>query len=654
MSCILNNQPRFSSFSTASSTNTATSSTNNDYYQPQHQHQKQSTKTSQLPKTAAQIIQQRRPLKSNVQFCLKNPNEYLKKVVQGGKLDNIEKIVREIYQKASPDIKLHREIFHELLSAYTRRNSSKHIAISAFHIMQQMEQFYEAGRLDQPPNHQVYSLCLKALAKASHPEKAVRAEWILEDMEFKAKRGREELRPQYACFKSVIEAWADCSNPQKAEEVLVRMYRSFEEGNDSARPELEVFLTVMRAWSKEPLEQNAGERLEAILYHMEELARTTVIDVKPDKTAYCTVLNTWAKTGRIDRVEALIQQMEQRYKSGDASMKPDDKCYNIRLEALAKSLSEGPKAELALSSSLSEDSSSESDTTSLRYAIHGCAKAGDPVQAEEILNSMYDSYIADEPSVKATVEDLEAILQAWGRFKAPIASIRGEQLLLKMKEYYQAGFLERRPTMNCYFLVMKSFAKCGNAKKTEEIFQKMYRAYREGDKDAKPDRECFNLLLKTWAMSGFPHAGKQAEGFLELMIALHKAGDLDNDNAPNEASFHHVITAWAGSSGNPARAEAVLERVCKLCAATDSSGKAPALKLSIRPFEIVMGSWIRSSSYSAGEKADRLLKRINELQAMGLLPISSTDAVQDLWLQCWQNSGHPRTTERVEAIRQGW
>ena len=83
---------------------------------------------------------------------------------------------------------------------------------------------------------------------------------------------------------------------------------------------------------------------------------------------------------------------------------------------------------------------------------------------------------------------------------------------------------------------------------------------------------------------------------------------------PNTISFNSVISAWAksGERGAAQRAESILKRMQELHEAGN-----PDVKPNTISFNSVISAWANSGERGAAERAEAILKRMQELHEAG-------------------------------------
>jgi pentatricopeptide repeat protein len=105
--------------------------------------------------------------------------------------------------------------------------------------------------------------------------------------------------------------------------------------------------------------------------------------------------------------------------------------------------------------------------------------------------------------------------------------LRGQKILLDMREESASGDLCKRPNRISYNTVMDGWAQKGNYERVSEILRLMYDDYTKGNADAKPDLMCYNALLLAHLRSKDRDSWTRAAMLVEHMKKISNEGVLD-------------------------------------------------------------------------------------------------------------------------------
>jgi pentatricopeptide repeat protein len=205
------------------------------------------------------------------------------------------------------------------------------------------------------------------------------------------------------------------------------------------------------------------------------------------------------------------------------------------------------------------------DVIAYSTIIHACAKAGEPVRAEEVLKRMEAGGV--EPNTICFNEVINAFAENGN--------------LLKAEQYFEA--IQQRnlpPSTSTYNSILKACVKSGDVAQAEAWFQKMVSSGLEG---VELDATTFGTLMNAWKdtdpmktdqwlQAARSHGVKLNVVHYSTAIHAHaKVGALDKAEGlleqaladgiePNTMCYNNVISACAAAS-QPGRAEEVLGKM---------------------------------------------------------------------------------------------
>lgn len=154
------------------------------------------------------------------------------------------------------------------------------------------------------------------------------------------------------------------------------------------------------------------------------------------------------------------------------------------------------------------------------------------------------------------------------------------------------------------FMLAKSH-KRGAAKRAENLLREAIEWYPPSDEKIGISIDSFNVVLTAWAKSRLDYGPERAE---KLMFLMDEVG-----MKPNVSSFTSLLDAYAQKTDweSVSQSERIFNRVLDLYLQGDET-----FEPSIVSWTVVMSAWSRLASKNfkgAGEKADRLLRRMEKL-----------------------------------------
>jgi hypothetical protein len=141
------------------------------------------------------------------------------------------------------------------------------------------------------------------------------------------------------------------------------------------------------------------------------------------------------------------------------------------------------------------------------------------------------------------------------------------------------------------------------------------------------------------AVSGKKDAGKQAERLLNVLIESYKKGK--GKVIPDRSSFNTVIKAYARTPANTKNGKHAAKdarRILSMMEDAASSGLGGIAK-DIEPDKVsctsILTAWANSGERDAGEKAEQLLQRMEDMYSRGNLGIKPDTVTYNAVIKVW-------------------
>ena len=297
----------------------------------------------------------------------------------------------------------------------------------------------------------------------------------------------------------------------------------------------------------------------------------------------------------------------------------------------------------------------------------------------------YDNRDTNDKTVEAPAPNVvlfSSAMNAWTKSGLVGAADQVEQLLERMvtlDEWYPEWDIA--PNKFTYSTAIDVWAKEHRVDKVRDLLQKMHQiALEQNDPSLKPGLPAFNGYLVALAKSG---RVEEAEDLLGQMEVLYESDELEEP--PSVISYTTVIDGFARSKleGASMRAESFMRRmmdrddlspnavtynsVINAHVQSFNIGAAEALlremhesflqsgNMDIRPtmqsYSVVISGIARSRRRDAGERAERILKQIQEMATSGDLDKPPDVILYNAVLDCWAKSApSPETASRALAF----
>jgi len=247
-----------------------------------------------------------------------------------------------------------------------------------------------------------------------------------------------------------------------------------------------------------------------------------------------------------------------------------------------------------------------------------------PVQAEALLQRLYNAYTSGHTDLKPTATLFHAVISAWTASRERSAAVRAEQLLDWMTH------LKLTPELATFAKVMHAWTLTGSSQAAQKANVLLGRMTKLG---LEPDTITYNVVINAWAKSG---GAAQAEALLEQMHAENNP-----KTTPNVVTYGAVIDAWA-KSGLPyaaSRADALLAQMIH----------SPTVQPNTYCFNTVIHCWAKTRDRDAPQKAEEMLVSMSRLHAAGL-PVAADNFTYTAVIDAWAKSGCRGAAARADQL----
>jgi pentatricopeptide repeat protein len=264
--------------------------------------------------------------------------------------------------------------YNTLISAWAKSRRSD-APNQAELLLKEMIDLYIKGDLKDGPDTIIMSSVINCWSKSNKLEAPKHARSILDDMisQSKGKNGNKAISPNRITYNSVADAYARQGNIDGVLEVIKLMEDDYQSsGNIHVKPDILTYNILIGCWGKSG-KSNAPIEAEKIMFN--KMNETNIItysglincwsksnlpeaprrarDIlesmifkskisgnftpKPNKVAYNSVLDAYARQGNITGANEVFAMMEDDFRSGSINVKPDVTTYNTIMNALSKS-----------------------------------------------------------------------------------------------------------------------------------------------------------------------------------------------------------------------------------------------------------------------------------------------------------------------------
>jgi pentatricopeptide repeat protein len=429
------------------------------------------------------------------------------------------------------------------------------------------------------PNVITYTAVISGLARSREHNLARRAEAIIKRMV------NNGVEPDMVAYTALLMAWSKSKSHKerrmaasRALCILQEMEQKYIEHKSYCKPSALSYTTAISAIGNS-LDANAAELAERVIRHMYTLHEDgKITGIYPTTITYNAVISAIArmkdprnKSKHAEQAQRLLTEMIRRSQEGEKCVEPNEKTWGGVM---------------------------------LAWATSGVSNA--PQNAEKLLEVMEEMYRSGKSTVRPNTICMTTVMRAWSNSRHDDALDRAEAILKRMEEEYEkSGDEAVKPNAISYVTLIDAFARRdpnGAARRAQATVDRMIRLYAKGLGHARPSRIVFNTLVNCWSRSNDPDAGIKAERILQWMEAQYEAGD--EYVKPDEITFCNVLNAWANNArnGGAERSQQILDHMQSL------SNEERGFRQSVISYNIVIKAWGRSGRFDAVQKAESLLK----------------------------------------------
>lgn len=250
-------------------------------------------------------------------------------------LQHMEMRAQQGYTNCKPNVRT----FNAVIDAYARG----HHVDEAEKQLDDMIERYESGDNTVKPDGFTFNAVINAWTRSRRRGCGARAEMILKRLLEFHENGNLDVKPDYRSFSHIIDYYSRSHDPdagKRAELLLRGMIKMYEKGYDDVLPTVFTFTAVISTYARAKT-FDAGINAERILHIQEDFQiKHNIKSLIPNTFVMNTVLHAWSKSGNPmtgERVEAIISHMEHESNQGNYAMQPNTRSYGLVLASWAKS-----------------------------------------------------------------------------------------------------------------------------------------------------------------------------------------------------------------------------------------------------------------------------------------------------------------------------
>lgn len=337
--------------------------------------------------------------------------------------------------------------------------------------------------------------------------------------------------------------------PLLAETILDRMMSQSKHKNPLLRPSAITFIAVLVSWeaaaSHSPIvaAQEAPQKSLAILQKLKTLYESNWgSEFLPNRNAYRSVMNIFARCGDGEQVEALLEELYSLYLDHSEDQSRQRKQPYLQRHDGHLLLPTSPFFSLVL---------------------YAWSRSRDPMaaeRAEAILDRMLELEASGEiPNLQVSPSCFNIVMVCYSRRRTAEAAIKAQSLydrLLDLQKRDEAGLIDAKkrsthkiPTGGTYCVMINTWARFDPAK-ADNVFWEWTEEYKKGNCDMRVDMDLLRTLVAAWchASRTVTDSAERIDRLIEFAVQIDGQGD--NRNPPVElveptvAIFNMSISAW--------------------------------------------------------------------------------------------------------------
>jgi pentatricopeptide repeat protein len=332
------------------------------------------------------------------------------------------------------------------------------------------------------PTRDIYSMFFLLLSKVKDENAPSRANELLQEMKSQVAMGNKLASPSSAIFAYVINFYTKFKIPSAAAmatKLLEEAERGYEAGDDCLKPTTLLYSAVLQAYAKSASKEGADAAYR-LLRRCQKQYEEGRLYAKPTVLFYNAVMDAYARVGGkyALKTESLLDELYRRgLGAGDAELLPTTRSFNAvllgwrdsnmtdapqRAEALLKRMTEGGKVP-----------GCEPDPVTFHMIMGAWANSnqtGAADRAEKYLKLFFEG---PEPVFPSNPIAYNIAVNAYANSNEPDAAMKAEAVYQRMKERYESGEEELRPSIITLNTLKKCWRKAWSCSKDEKALEKL-------------------------------------------------------------------------------------------------------------------------------------------------------------------------------------
>ena len=494
------------------------------------------------------------------------------------------------------------------------------------------EEMYPLGKLSEDDVEAVVGL-MAAWARRRSLNAAITVERLLKRVVDDMRAGNMAVHVSTRFYAYAIDAWAKSSadgSAQRAQSIHDAMVQMYETTKDPRiAPSTFSYNSLMNAWSKSN-DADSATKADDVLMQLVGAASSNNTSLKPDASSFSTVLHAYANS---EVSSAVVKRCEELFEMMD-ELRVNRNCYTY----------------------------SAMQTLYARSQLRN-----GPEKARAVLDRMLALYEGGDLLAKPNSINFNDVLTAYSRVPSNEYAEAANELLSRMEAPVEEGGYDVEPDRLSYALAILACARAPDevraATLAEDNLRKLEtRADIEALKkkrisSAAPpsvtlDVESFNVVITAISKSRQHHAPERALKIVERMKKYESEGN--RELRPNLRTWNALLNCFARAAGRKDRdfardSERILESMLRYEKKATGDIQTP-VQPDAFTFAAVLNALQRSNSPSATQRADNLVRKMEELFEAGESQTCPDVFHYTILASIWARSGLDNAPDRCLQI----
>eukprot|EP00529_Nitzschia_sp_RCC80_P017446 CAMPEP_0113439640 /NCGR_PEP_ID=MMETSP0014_2-20120614/143_1 /TAXON_ID=2857 /ORGANISM="Nitzschia sp." /LENGTH=834 /DNA_ID=CAMNT_0000330403 /DNA_START=172 /DNA_END=2677 /DNA_ORIENTATION=- /assembly_acc=CAM_ASM_000159 len=348
-------------------------------------------------------------------------------------------------------------------------------------LLHQLHHLYnQTNHPELVPTRAIYSMFFLFLSKVKDKNAPSRANELLQEMKAQVSSSNTLASPNAAIFAYVINFYTKFrirQAPRMATKLLEEVEQGFESGDDCLRPTTLLYSAVLQAYAKSASKEGADSAYRLLKRCQKQFEKGRLY-AKPTVLFYNAVMDAYSRVGGdyVLKSESLLDELCRRgLGAGDRQLLPNTRSYNAVLLGWRDSNAPlAPQRAEALLKRMTEDNTipgCQPDPVTLHLMMGAWAKSDQTGAAERAEKYLTLFFEGPEPVFPSNPIAYNIAINAYANSNEPDAATKADAVYQRMKERYDSGDEDLRPTVITLTSLRKAWSSSNDKNASEKLQQ---------------------------------------------------------------------------------------------------------------------------------------------------------------------------------------